>query len=112
MEASARAGRRLTATSITDDAGHLGFALDCRSCRLRRSREPHRHAVGIGDAIVAAERGGDHTRGIEPGREPRRLRSLEPVDVDSEAALQRDVAAEDVDTCLRGEKKEIAVLME
>ena len=39
--------------------------------RLRRLREPHRHAVGIGDAVALAERRAEHAVGAEPRREPR-----------------------------------------
>src|SRR2546423_825889 len=108
MDASASAGRRLTATSITSCRKSQRTVVSPRGCAPRRGRvcgHPGRAGGGGGAAAAPEEGGGPPPRRIEAWRQPGSLRSLEPVDVDSEAALQRDVAAENVDARLRGEKE-------
>src|SRR5207249_686697 len=80
--------------------------------RLSGLRKTHRHAVRIGDAVAPAEGGAEHARRVEPGNETHRFDRIQPLDVDAKAPLQRDVSPKRVDARLRGEKKEIAVLME
>ena len=50
--------------------------------------------------------------GAQARREPRRLGRVEPLHVDAEAALQRDVALEGLDARRRRQQEQVAVLME
>ena len=54
----------------------------------------------------------EHAVGVEPGASRRGLARVEPLDVDAEAALQRDVALEGLDARRRREQEQVAVLME
>ena len=77
--------------------------------RLRRLRKSHRHAIGIGDAVVGAIGGRRARRWFEPGAESPRLVGREPLDVDAVRALKRDVLPEGIDAVLGGEQEQIPV---
>ena len=98
------ASTRIPVTSVSRAIGD--------ACRLRRLREAHGDAVGIGDAIALAERRADGAVHVEPRRQPRRVRGVEPLHVHTEAALQRDVPAKRLDARRRRQQKQIAVLVE
>ena len=110
-DAASRCGPRSCCTLVhaavgDRDARHLLAAHDLDAARLRRAREPHRHAVRIGDAVVAAEGRAEHAVDVEmPGAEPRRLGRREPVDGDAVRALQRDVALERRDALVGDESR-------
>src|SRR5262249_62095989 len=104
-----RAARRLDAgdaIAFDADAGDLGVAFDRDAVRLSSLGEADRDAVRIGDAVALAERRAEHPVGAQTRREAGRLRGVEPLHVDAEAALQRRVASERLDALRRREEKE------
>src|SRR5204863_5599491 len=69
------------------------------------------HAIWIGDAVALTECCRSHAVRLQPGRAPCGGRGVEPLDLDAEAALQRDIPAKRVDAFVGGDEEEIPVLM-
>ena len=91
------------------DPRHLGAAHNLDAALLRRARESHRHAIGIGDPVASAEGRGENAVHGDAWRASRGVCRCEPVDVDAVRPLQLHVPLECRDALVTRQQKEIAV---
>ena len=74
----------------------LHVPLDPNTRALGGCREPHRHAIGVTNAVARAERGGFDALSVQPRREDGGFARAQPVDRDTERSLQFHRRAERV----------------
>ena len=110
-DVAARRFHRGHSIGLDTDSGHCRVARDGGAAGLRRFGKPHGDAVGIGNAVAAAECRRPDAVDRQAGNAPRRLHGIKPVDVDAEAPLHRDVAPEGVDALVARQQEQVPVLM-